>query len=215
MTYYKIPSRTTLMEPTIDSLYGILPACNNVHILKIPQNGFVKINIVNAEPNTQDMSMRGWVSDSIMGDMLFYDIRYNLCPFSIPRMYSYDNINVPTLGLEFKIYDKTNIQSKDELYLDSDNEYFICIQNIQNKRNAYRLILSTEDIVPNYDDQLSNGSGFSCCPTEKNVYDGNGNFRYTENNCKCECHTKKRTRSKKPCPICGCLPINFSRDNLT
>lgn len=216
MTYYKIPQRTTLFtDQTIDGLYKILPACNNVHTFSIPENGFLKVNIVNAEPNTQDMSMRGWVSNSIMGDMLFYDIKYNLCPFSIPISYSYDNVNIPTLGLEFKIYDSLDISYKTEdLKLPSNVEFFICIQNIQNKNNAYRLIFSNEDEVKNYDDQNTNGSGFSCSSEkEKTIYDNDGNFRYVENKCKCQCHVHRRR--KTICPSCGCTPNIFTRNELT
>lgn len=217
MTYYKIPQRTTLYtEPSQDGLYKILPACNNVHVFTIPENGFLRFNLVNAEPNTQDMSMRGWISDDIMGDMLFYDIRYDLCPFSIPRAYSFDNINIPTLGLEFKIYDSLYKEYKnEELKLTSNKEFFLCVQNIQNKNNTYRLVLSTDEIIKNYDNQLDNGSGFSCnIHKTKDVYDSNGNFRYVENDCKCICH-KRNTRKKSICPQCGCAPNVFSRDNLT
>lgn len=181
--------------------YAIEPACNAAHMFTIPSMSSVKINIVNAEPNTQDMSMRGWFSDSPMGQMLFTLDDARLIPFNIPKMYSFDNINIPTPGLMVEIFDKNNPQFANEnLKLDASKTYYVCVENMQNKKNAYRLMFSTSEYSTNYDDQTKNGSGFSC------------NDDVNSDNCNCECHTKKKGRPRKDhCPSCGHLPSLFIR----
>lgn len=209
-----LPPKTTYFDTqTLDGIYGILPTCNNVHLLTIPKDGFVRINIVNAQPNNEDFSMRGWFSETIMGQMLFSDIDARLIPFSIPKSYSFDNINIPTMGLEVLLYDIGNNEYKNELHkLSSNTNYYICIQNKQNKQNAYRLVITDNDNpIINYDDQTSNGSGFSC--NSEGCNNNDGNFRYLDNTtCTCECHQKRKGRkSKHRCTKCGCLPSIFVR----
>ena len=196
----------------VDGFYPISAACDNAHSFTIPTNGFIKINIVNTEPNTQDMSMRGWFSETPMGQMLFTLDDARLIPFNVPKMYSFDNTNIPTPGLLVYIYDSNNPSNKDKnLKLDSTKEYYICIQNIQNKKNSYRLLFSTQDYPQTYDDQTKNGSGFTCdntlSPVSTLTYDDG-----TTTSCKCDCHSKSKGRPRKgPCPKCGCLPNIFIR----
>lgn len=196
-----------------DGFYAMYPACENSHMFTIPSGGFIKINIVNTEPNTQDMSMRGWFSETPMGQMLFTLDDARLIPFNVPKMYSFDNINIPTPGLLVYIYDSNNPEYNDKVHrLDATKNYYINIQNIQNKRNSYRLLFSTDEYSVNYNDQRLNGSGFRC-------EDGNSknicNLEYNDtnhSNCSCSCHKKSKGRPRKTvCPTCGCLPNSFIR----
>lgn len=210
-----LPPRTTfydISDKQENGFYAIEGACNNVHKFNIPKNEYIKINIVNTEPNTQDMSMRGWFSDSIMGQMLFSQVDGRLIPFNVPKMYSYDNTNIPTPGLLLYIYDSNNKDFNDEnLRLSSDNDYYICIQNIQNKKNSYRLLFSTDNYETVYNDQTKNGSGFTC---DEEITDPCVIYYEKNNNptCSCNCHTKSKGRPRKTkCDICGCLPNTFIR----